>query len=333
MERLRRLWRKDKALAALLLAVPIIILAGLGWNWFDQPPGSNARPATYRIELTEIWRGSPNSEPTEGMRFLASKYGTVTDAPVVRAEMVDGRVGRGTLSLMVHEDVAAFVRAAPNAILLDGGVRAGYTTLDLRPEHFAQGGRLILREGCLRVRKDGWEEERLVVPMANTDLFRDPEGYLAAGSFDAAAEYRLRVGEPGGLLWLSPVADAQLEGVEAFRELCGDAPIVLLAQTPKRLPDCSPAFLAQFVEQRRAYEAAFEAQKEEALACRSRNEQRNLADSARGGPVMPPTPCPPMMQPPPPPQTIGGEVCRHPDVPVVEPQPSQGSSTQPNPSR
>ena len=333
MERLRRLWRKDKALAALLMAVPIIILAGLAWNRFDRPAGSDARPALYRIDLPELWRGAPDSEPTMGMRFLASKYGTVTDAPVVRAEMVDERVGRGSLSLMVHEDVAAFVKAWPNAVLLDPGVRAEYTTLDLRPEHFPQGGRLILREGCLRVQKDGWNGERLVVPMGNTDLFRDPEGYLAAGQIDAAAEYRLRVGEPGGLLWLNPVADSQLEGVEAFRELCGDAPIVLLTQTPKRLPDCSPAYLAQFDNQRRAYEAAFEAQKEEALACRARNEQRNSEDVARGGPVMPPVPCPPMMQPPPPPQAIGGEVCRHPDVPVVEPQPSQGSSTQPNPSR
>ena len=333
MERLRRLWRRDKALASLLLAVPLVILAGLAWNWYDRPPGFDAQPALYRIEMPDLWRGAPDSEPTVGMRFVASKYGTVTDAPVVRAEMVDDRVGRGSLSLMVHEDVAAFIKAGPNAVLLDPGVRAQYTTLDLRPEHIPQGGRLVLREGCLRVRKDGWAEERLVVPMGNTDLFRDPEGYLAAGQIDAAAEYRLRVGEPGGLLWVSPVADAQLEGVEAFRKLCGGAPIVLLTQTPKRLPDCSPAYLAQFVEQRQKYEAAFEAQKEEALACQAGNLRRNIEDNARGGPVMPPVPCPPSVQPPPPPQAIGGEVCRHPDVPVVEPQPSQGSSTQPNPSR
>lgn len=329
----RRLWRKDKALASLVVALPLLVLAGLVWNMVDRPPGSDYRPASYRVDLPEIWRGAPDSQPTVGMRFVAGKYGTVTDSPVVRAQMVDERVGRGSLSLTVHPDVAAFIKVFPNAILLDEGVRPEVTTLDIRPEHSPLGGKLVMREGCLRAAKDGWEGERLVVAMANTDLFRDPEGYLAVGRSDAAPEYRLRVGEPGGLLWLSPVADSQLEGVEEFRKLCGDAPIVLLAGPPRRLPDCSPAYLRQFEEQQRRYDAAFEASKQEALACRAANEKRNAEETARGGPVTPPVPCPPSYQPPPPPQAIGGEVCRHPDVPVGALQPFQGSSTQPKPSR
>lgn len=316
MRWLARLWSRDKGLALLAVAVPLTIAAGLGWSWLQKSAAPEVRPPEFRVDLAEMWRGSEDSEPTVGMRFLASRYGTVTDAPVVRAPMVDGRVGRGSLSLMVHEDVAAFIRAWPGAILLDPGIRPEMTTLDLKEEDFPQGARLILREGCLRAVKTGWDGERLVLPFGNTDLFRDPEGYLAVGTADGAAEYRLRVGEPGGLLWLSPVDDAQLEGVAEFRKLCGNEPIVLLAAPPKRLPDCSAAYLEKFADERRVYDAAFEAQKDEALACRAVNEKRNAQELAKGGAVTPPVPCPPNLPPPPPPAAIGGEICRHPDVPV-----------------
>lgn len=316
---LRRLWNsRDWMLVPLILAVPVVAFLFFWLDPYGPPEGSESRPPSFRVTLPESWRGDPDSAPTQGMDFVASIYGTVTDAPPLRAPMVDARVGRGSLSGIVHEDVARFVKAWPNAILLDEGVRPEMSTLDMRPEHVATGSRLILREGCLRVRKDGWDEERLVVLFGPMDLFRDAQDYLAIGMPDGAPEYRLRIGEPGGLVWVSPVMDEQLEGVEEFRALCGDAPIVLLTGTPKRLPDCSPAFLETEREKQRHYEAAYAAQKDQADACRANNERRAAEQARTGGPAIPPVPCPPYQSPPPRIEDIGGETCRHPDAPLFE---------------
>ncbi|ANU06692.1 hypothetical protein [Paraurantiacibacter namhicola] len=316
-------WLRDKwnsrnwMLVPLILAVPVVAFIYVWLDPYGPPEGSESRPPTFEVFLPDLWPGDPDSEPTRGMDFVASIYGTVIEAPVLRAGMVDARVGRGSTSGTVAEDVARFVRAWPSVTVLDEGVRPEYSTLEMRPEHSATGATLLLREGCLRARKEGWDEEHLVIPFGPIDLFRDAQGYLAVGQPDGAAEYQLRIGEPGGLVWLSPVDDAQLEGVAAFREACGDAPIALMTGTPKRLPDCSAAFLAIEAEKQRHYDAAYAAQKDEAEACRAANESRAAVESKRVGPRTPPAPCPPLLNTPPPIEAIGGDVCRHPDAPVT----------------
>ena len=313
----RRLWNsRDWMLVPLILAVPVVAFLFVWLDPYGPPEGSDYRPPRFEIFLADRWAGNEDSEPTVGMDFVLSKYGTVTDAPYLRAEMVDARVGRGSNSGTVQEDVARFVKAWPVVTLIDEGVRAQVSTLDLKPENFATGAKLVLREGCLRVQKQGWDEEHLVIPFGPIDMFRDAEGFLAVGQPDGAAEYQLRVGEVGGLLWVSKVADSQLEGVAEFRKLCGDAPIALLTGTPKRLPDCSAAFLDLEAEKQRHYEAAYAAQKDQADACRANNDRRAQEQASTGGPAIPPVPCPPYQSPPPRIEEIGGDVCRHPDAPV-----------------
>jgi hypothetical protein len=299
--------------ALVILAAAIFAMSQAGW--FDEDSGYRA--PRFALGLADLSYAEPNSEPTTGMRFQASIYGTVTDAPAVRAAMVDPRVGSGSVSGIVHEDVARFVRAWPQTGLLDRGAPALTSHLALQPEDFATGGRLILREGCLRIVKQGWDEERLVVPFGPIDLFRDPEGYLAIGAYDGPEETRLRIGEPGGLVRVIPVLDSQLEGAAEFRERCGSA-IVLLASA-KRLPDCSGEYLAAEEERQRRsradYERVAEEVREKAAACEARN-------AAGGGapvpcpPAVVPVPPPPM--PPPPPDTGGSNVCRHPDEPIPD---------------
>ena len=318
--RWQRRWREQPALAVLIVAIPLIVIAGLAWRAAEAPP--QFRPATYRVQLADLSHGRADSAPALGMRLAAGGFATIDAVPAVRAPMVDSRVAQGAISGMVQPDIARFIKAWPFAIPLDPGSSMQTTTLDLRPEHSPQGARLILRDGCLRVRKRGWKEERLVVPLGPLDLFRDEQNYLSTGTPDGAAEYRLRIGEPGGLIWVGPVADSQLEGVAALRAACGTAPIVLMGQAPKRLPVCSADYLARFADRRRAlaaeYEAQSKAQSQAAAACREGNAARGAAERARGGPVTPPVPCPPMMPPPPPPEAIGGDVCRAPGVPLPE---------------
>lgn len=310
--RLQRLWHsRDWMLIPLgaLTVITAVAFVGVQGGWFKADSGY--RPARFELVLTDLSHAA-DSEPTVGMRFVASIHGTVTEAPTVRPPMVDLRIAPGSNSGLAHADVARFLRAWPLARLLDPGKLPEVSTLDLRPEHFATGGRLILRDGCLRIVKQGWEGERLVVPLWGVDLFRDPQNYLAIGAFEGAEETRLRIGEPGGLIQVSPVRDEQLESVGELRKLCGDAPIVLL-QSAKRLPDCSPDYLAAEEERQRPVREAAERQNAAAEACRRQRE------SAPPGPATPP--CPPGPPPPQPPSSlepIDGGVCRHPAVPIAD---------------
>lgn len=326
---LRRLWHSRDWMLIPLGALVILVAAIFAMSragWFDEDSGYRA--PRFALGLADLSYAEPDSEPTEGMRFGASIYGTVTETPALRAPMIDPRVGPGAFSGLVHEDVARFVRAWPQALLLDQGVPPLTSHLALQPEDFATGGRLILREGCLRIIKQGWEEERLVVPLDLIDLFRDPENYLAIGAYDGPAETRLRIGEPGGLVRVIPVLDSQLEGAAEFREKCGGAPIVLLASA-KRVPDCSGDYLAAEEERQRRsradYERAAEEARQRAAACQAEREAGSAAGQ-RGGMPCPPAvvPAPPPPMPPPPPDTGGSDVCRHPDAPISD-TPDAGS--------
>ena len=303
-------WALAVLLAVIVLPIALFRLPDLTRIGEPQP-----RPPSYRVELLDLDRSNGDSTPTVGMSVEQTGFGTITNAPALRAPMVDPRVGRGAISGQAHSDIARFVHIWPQAILLDEGVRPQVSTLDLRPEDYSSGGRLILRDGCLRIIKQGWEQERLLVLSRPFDLFRDEQGYLAIGQKGGADENRLRIGESGGQITVDPAQDEQLEGIAEFRELCGDAPVALLAQA-KRLPDCSAAFLEKDEAQAARYRTAFEAQKEAALACQAANERRSAEEQAKGGPRTPPVPCPPFLSPPPVPEGIGSEICRHPDVPV-----------------
>ncbi|WP_379548578.1 hypothetical protein ACFCW2_05265 [Qipengyuania sp. DSG2-2] len=305
-------WALGLLLAVTLAPIALYLLPDL--NRIAEP---QSRPPTFGITLLDIDRSVTESPPTLGMELSAESFGTVTRAPAVRAPMVDPRVGRGTSGLAVEPGVARFVRTWPSAFLVDEGIRPEVSTLALRPEDFPGGGRLVLRDGCLRIVKQGWEEERLAVPFQHLDMFRDPEGYLAVGESGGAEEYRLRIGETGGHIMASPVEDEYLEGIAELRQHCGDAPVALLYQV-KRLPDCSAEFLRTSEAEGVKYRAAFEAQKEESLACQRGNEERAAKEQQAGGPRTPPVPCPPFLSPPPPPEAVGGDICRHPDTPVPE---------------
>jgi len=310
---LRPLWHsRDWMLIPLgaLAIVAVVAFAAVQAGWLE--PDSGYRPPRFEILLADLSHARADSGPTAGMRFVASIRGTVTEAPPVRAAMVDPRVAPGSNGGLAHEDVARFLRAWPMARLLDPGEGPDVSTLELRPEHFATGGRLILREGCLRIVKQGWNEERLAVPFGLIDLFRDPQGYLAIGAFDGSEETRLRIGEPGGLIQVTPVKDEQLDGVAGLRALCGEAPIVLL-QSVKRLPDCSPEYLAAEEERQRPLREAARRQNDAAAACLRERAARPA------GPGTPP--CPPGLPPPQPPipvEPIGGGVCRDPGAPIPD---------------
>ena len=271
------------------------------------------RPASYAVELADLSYAQSDTEPTIGMNLEASRFGTITDAPFVRAPMIDPREGEGKSDGRLAPDVARFVKAWPYARVMDEG-QEGLTTLDM-PTDFGAGAYLTLRKGCLHAVSPASPQPFLLVSLSGQSVFRDPEGYLAIGRYDGAEEYRLRIGERGGRIALAPVPDERLEGVEGLRKLCGDAPVALLGEA-KRLPDCSATILATEAERQRHLEAAAREALETNRECKAEYDRLADAQRRRGGRITPPPSCYPM-PPSPPPEPFARGICRHPDEPVL----------------
>ena len=298
------------ALLAAFVLLPVLLLFWPREVFRDT--SMDYRAPRYAIELADLSYAAPDSEPTVGMEFVASRYGTVMQAPPVRAAMVDPRVSRHVYSGDVSGRVARFVKAWPRAHLIDEG-QPGVSTLRM-PTDYSDGAYLTLREGCLHVVSPAGPKRFLAVFVGSDGLQRDAEGYLATGAIGGADEYALRIGERGGQIQLGPVEDAQLDGIEALREACGEDPVALVYGA-KRLPDCPPVILRERAE---AYEREREIAERRQIAgaqCKADYERLAAAERRRGGPATPPPPCFPAPVPPPPPPGKDA-LCRHPDAAI-----------------
>ena len=325
----RRNGRVPPTAILLLLAIATLPIWLFLWPREGFPDGGwERRPPTYALMLDDLSYAATDSAPTVGMSLVASRYGTITRAPFVRAEMVDPRIAEGKADGMVAADVARFVKAWPRASLVDPGRQGELTTLGSMIDYGA-GAYLTLRDGCLHAVSPFEQKRFLIVGAWPPSVFRDPENYLAIGRQGGAAEYRLRIGERGGVILMNPIDDAQLDGVAALRKLCGKDPIALLSQA-KRLPDCPQAILDAEAERRRIEQAAYDRAVEDNAACIANYERRQREERGRNGPVTPPPSCYPI--PPSPREEMAFGTCRPPDAPVERPSPPQlsyGSSRQP----
>ncbi|WP_162935693.1 hypothetical protein [Tsuneonella amylolytica] len=238
------------------------------------------------------------------MTLSARGYGTVTDAPAVvvsteetpPAPIADTRPAA---------DVAAFVSAWA---VLERNIAVPDRPLICTLEGTGPArGRVILREGCLKVAFAGGPEQPLL-PL-NARLFRDADGFLALGAPDRAADRSVRVGEPDASILVAscPLPDT-VAPPRSYAKTCGTAPMVVAALVGRR-PLCSDRILEERERMEREEEITARRIKAEADACKAAGRKA----------------CPPGVIPRLPPLTDDTAACRLP----AGYRSSQGSSTQP----
>ena len=159
-----------------------------------------------------------------------------TGSPMASAE------GAGSLPILpVAGDVARFVRAWPRQVRLDPPPD-GMTvcTLEGLPRYT---GKLVLVDGCLRFQPKNSASPGPLVLTGAIRLSRDAENYLSVGSADAPPEYRLRVGERGGVfIGVGCSMDAPVPAPPQLAKQCG-ANEMIRRGTIKSEPVCSAAYL------------------------------------------------------------------------------------------
>lgn len=305
---LRRLWHSRDWM---LIPLGAIILVSLGWWLIGHAIIPESDGPRWRTDWT-IEPGEADAGPTVGMTLSAAGYGTVTQAPPVEAAMAPDDGGGSRQSPDVAPDVARFLRAWPREVRLDRPPGGELVCTLEGPAHYA--GKLVLVDGCLRFQAADARSPGPLVLAGATGLFRDEENYLSLGAPAAPREYRLRVGEPGGvLIGVGCSMDGPVPAPRALAEQCGVGQMIRLG-TIKRKPVCSSAYL----ERRRQLQ-----RQEQETTARLRRER--AACVARTGA---PAGCPPDVIPAN--MELFDPPCR---LPVGADQASQGSSTQPNPSR
>lgn len=233
---LRRLWRSRDWMLIPLAAIAILAAA---WWVITEVLLSRAETRTYHIDW-QVDPGDRAAGPTTGMVVEESGYGTVMDVPTVQAPMTGDEGGGPFSEPSIAPDVARFVRALPREVRTDPAPAGPIVcTLEGLPRY---AGRLVLVDGCLRFHHDGEATPGPLV-LAPVSLARDKENYLAVGPTDAPPEYRLRVGEPGGVfLGVGCSRDGPVPAPEDLARQCGVDRMIRLG-TIKRKPLCSPAYL------------------------------------------------------------------------------------------
>jgi hypothetical protein len=247
-------------------------------------------------------------------------FGNVARAPAVLAEQAPIHTPLGQWHPpIVQPEVARFVRAFPVRRWLNPP-RDGMMTCTLEgPPVFR--GRLVLRDGCVLFDHDEPGQSDAIALLAGGNLFRDPEGYLAFGLREGFDEYRLRIGEDGGHFEGAGCSQpAYLPAPSALARACGADRMIDIASV-KRIPGCSPATLQRIESEVREIAELNTRLGRQSAACRAANGAG--------------APCPPSVAPAP--LSLFDPACRIPkatrDRLLEILQSSQGSSTQPKPSR
>lgn len=323
IDAVRRLWNsRDWMLIPLgVLTLGVVGLLVFEWKGGELPLAGREPFDPPRYQTTwQIEPGEPHAPPTRGMSVSQEGFGNVARAPAVLAEEapLDTPLGRWGLPI-VQPEVARFVRAFPVRRWLNPP-RDGMMTCTLEgPPVFR--GRLVLRDGCVPFDHEEPGPSDAIALLAGGNLFRDPEGYLAFGLREGFDEYRLRIGEDGGHFEGAGCSQpAYFPAPSGLARACGADRMINIA-TVKRIPGCSPATL-----QRIENEVRQVAELNTGLA------RQNAACRAANGPG---APCPPSVAPAP--LSLFDPACRIPkasrDRLLEILQSSQGSSTQPKPSR
>ena len=237
MARLGRLWQSRDWM---LVPLGALVLMSAAWSVLDLGAPARIDPPRYRTDWA-VPPGDANAGPTVGMTLSEEGYGTVIDAPAVEAPMASVEVGGSVRMPAVATDVARFLRAWPRQVRLDRPPD-GMTvcTLEGLPRY---AGKLVLVDGCLRFQPENAAAPGPLVLAGAIVLSRDTENYLSVGSPDAPPEYRLRVGERGGVfVGVGCSMDAPVPAPPELARQCGADEMIRLG-TIKREPVCSDAYL------------------------------------------------------------------------------------------
>lgn len=90
----------------------------------------------------------------------------------------------------------------------------------------ALSGRIILRDGCFRLSRDGADGEPLVLFGRDSELVLDGMGYLVVRN---GVGRIVRIGEPA--IWAGPIGVTEADaGVVALRARCGNGPVVAVGE-------------------------------------------------------------------------------------------------------
>lgn len=285
-------------LLALFLALPFALYflprSGIGHQSWE-PPRYETRWA--------VEGGDSASAPTRGMTLGPAGFGTIGEAPSVNATQAAPGASLGKVGdPPVAADVAQFLAAYPVRRWLNPP-EDGVMTCTLEGP-MVWRGHLELRDGCLLFIDDDDPAPALAL-IAGAGVFRDPEGYLAVGLADGEAQYRLRVGERGGIFEGHGCSRPNYIAAPAgLAKTCGVDRMVNIAQV-FREPQCSSDTLERMLAQRDDYRRNEDARKAAEAQCRA-----DQANRPTGSPAIP-------CQPAPPPLPVPGELafpgCKLPD--------------------
>ena len=283
--------------AALALLLAILALPFVYYLLPDSRIWTDPGFAPPRIELRwEVGSGDEDAPPTVGMVFDDEGRASVGDAPQV---LPVETYGPGEIGLFpdppVQPDVARFILALPHEITLGPNAqRERVSTCTLEGEAQYEG-RIVLRDGCLRLQRGGDATPGPVV-MGYFAVFRDAENYLTIGAMDGRPEAALRVGEPRAQLsGIGCSKDKPVKAPPALAKLC-QAETMIRIGTIRRESICSEDRIADLVKQAVDYRVVSDRLRAENAAC--------IAENGRGAP------CPPAAAPLPPP---GAQSCRMPE--------------------
>lgn len=296
-----RISRLALLLLAAFVALPFVLyfVPNSWWHGEFGPPR----------RFIEVVTGGEDSDagPTEGLAIGRKGFGTVTEAPALLVRKApEGAVDGFIPDSPIAPDVARFIRALPRERIESSlGDQIITCTLEGPPNY---RGRIVLVNGCLRFQEGGSAGPGPLV-LGIHSVHRDAQNYLAVGLRNAAPEYEIRVGEPGGVFVGEGCSmDDPVPAPPALAEACGVSEMRRLGVI-KRKRLCTGAEMEVLAQRRAEYEATQGRLRAEHEVC--------VAD----GP--PAYGCPPPAAPPPP--DLYYPACRVPD----RAQPSHGSSTQP----
>lgn len=174
----------------LAIAAMLVVLAMLPDRWFEGPPEP---PEPIAVDLLEPKRTS-TARPTIGMSIGAGGFGTIATAPARR--LAPSRQQPATVASTltgapaVPQQVSGLVRLLARVTPVVPSRARTLHTLAIPPRQF---GRIMLRDGCLRLDEPG--EPHVVLP-SFARLYIDEDGFLTISAPANSAETNPRIGEP-----------------------------------------------------------------------------------------------------------------------------------------
>lgn len=273
-----RQWTPRQVLWRLGLAVLPAAL-WLGWDLYRGDPRLVSPKPPYEIVYSRPL-GDVLSRPTVGMRLSAEGFGTVVEAPGVLAAMNDTVTPprRGE----VASDVARFMRVFPQLRARPGVAdQPMLCTLEVPPTYRA---RAVLKDGCLILRSPATAPSDIGLMLGDgLSVFRDDNGYLAIGRRDGPDEFRLRVGEAGGLLQRGGCGNGLHKAELEYAKSCGVDQLTMIVDARRR-PVCSARHLAERKRQEEEHMIIAKRQARIAAACRASGQRMCPPEGIPGPP-------------------------------------------------